>query len=152
MKQKLLVVLLALMVIFACSSCSVGEQEPSEPGDITGITLTEVGILSWNPYKGANSYRLVIGMNSMEYSEPSCNLNEFGLDDGDYTVGIFANKDESEFDLAFGELEFSYYDGVYSSAAGEPEPEPDPEDKLDRPALDIDKNIISWNRISGAIG
>lgn len=65
MKQKLLVVLLALMVIFACSSCSVGEQEPSEPGDITGITLTEVGILSWNPYKGANSYRLVIGMNSI---------------------------------------------------------------------------------------
>ena len=77
MKQKLLVVLLALMVIFACSACSVDEQAPDEPGDITGITLTEVGILSWNAYKGANSYRLVIGMNSMVYSEPSCNLNEF---------------------------------------------------------------------------
>ena len=69
------------MVIFACSACSVDEQEPDEPGDITGITLTEVGILSWNAYKGANSYRLVIGMNSMVYSEPSCNLNEFELDE-----------------------------------------------------------------------
>ncbi len=150
MKQKLLVVLLALMVIFACSACSVDEQAPDEPGDITGITLTEVGILSWNAYKGANSYRLVIGMNSMVYSEPSCNLNEFELDDGDYTVGIFANKDESEFDLAFGELEFSYYDGIYSSATVEPEP--DPEDKLDTPVLDFNKNTISWNRVSGAIG
>lgn len=150
MKHKLLVVLLIFMVIFACSSCSVGEQEPSEPGDITGITLTEEGVLSWNAYQGADSYRLVIGMNSIVYSVASCNLNEFGLDDGDYTVGIFANKDKSEFDLAFGELEFSYYDGIYSSATVEPEP--DPEDKLDTPVLDFNKNTISWNRVSGAIG
>lgn len=149
---SLLVALTALFMLFAFSACAPEEPNVDEPVKITGISLSEDGVLTWNAVPGATTYRLVVGMSSDTTSETTFELRQFNLSDGTHTVGVFASKDTSEMEIGFGELKFTLQKGVYTSDAAEIPVEPDLGEVLDSPKLVLERDALVWDSISGAVG
>lgn len=149
---SLLVALTALFMLFAFSACAPEEPNVDEPVKITGISLSEDGVLTWNAVPGATTYRLVVGMSSDTTSETTFDLRQFNLSDGTHTVGVFASKDTSEMEIGFGELKFTLQKGVYTSDSAEIPVEPDPGEVLDSPKLVLERDALVWDSISGAVG
>lgn len=149
---SLLIALTTLLMLFAFGACAPEEPTVEEPMEITGISLSEDGILTWNAVSGATTYRLVVGMSSDTTSETTFDLRQFNLSDGTHTVGIFASKDTSETEIGFGELEFTLQKGVYTSDSAEIPVEPDPGEVLDSPKLVLERDALVWDSISGSVG
>ena len=135
---SLLIALTTLLMLFTFGACAPEEPTVDEPAKITGISLTEDGILTWNAVSGATTYRLVVGMSSDTTSETTFELRQFNLSDGTHTVGIFASKDTSEMEIGFGELEFTLQKGVYTSDSAEIPVEPDPGEVLESPEFALE--------------
>lgn len=149
---SLLVALTALFMLFAFSACAPEEPSVDEPVKITGISLSEDGVLTWNAVPGATTYRLVVGMSSDTTTETTFALQQFNLSDGMHTVGVFASKDASEMEIGFGELKFTLQKGVYTSGTAEIPVEPDPGEVLESPELALERDSLVWDSVSGAIG
>lgn len=149
---SLLIALTTLLMLFTFGACAPEEPTVDEPAKITGISLTEDGILTWNAVSGATTYRLVVGMSSDTTSETTFELRQFNLSDGTHTVGIFASKDTSEMEIGFGELEFTLQKGVYTSDSAEIPVEPDPGEVLESPEFALECDTLVWDSISGSVG
>lgn len=151
---SLLIALTTLLMLFAFGACAPEEPTVEEPTEITGISLSEDGVLTWNAVSGATTYRLVVGMSSDTTTETTFALQQFNLSDGTHTVGIFASKDTSEMEIGFGELEFTLQEGVYTSDSAEipVEPEPAPGEILASPKLTLKQDELIWEKVAGAVG
>ena len=99
MKKIIMLLIAILMLTFVLSYVPAFAEET-----ITGVKLTELGIISWDEVEGAENYWLTVDIYSTPVSQYS-DIRERITDPGDYSLQLTAYKDNSQTELA----SYSFY-------------------------------------------
>ena len=99
MKKIIMLLIAILMLTFVLSYVPAFAEET-----ITGVKLTELGIISWDEVEGAESYWLTVDIYSTPVGQYS-DIRERITTPGDYSLQLTAYKDNSQTELA----SYSFY-------------------------------------------
>ena len=108
MRKRILSLLLCIVLCLSFAPTAVFAEDLPE---MTGVTISQNGIMSWDAVAGAAKYQVIVGTGGGKVTGTSDNLSDrcarFGYDTGDYQVSLYA-LDSGENNIAAWTDTFHY--------------------------------------------
>lgn len=108
MRKRILSLLLCIVLCLSFAPTAVFAEDLPE---MTGVTISQNGIMSWDAVAGAAKYQVIVGTGGGKVTGTSDNLSDrcarFGYDTGDYQVSLYA-LDSGENNIAAWTGTFHY--------------------------------------------